>query len=72
MKMVVRMVGRGAGEASWRGGILCPKVSSTDKEAPPLDLCWESSEKELVQSGEAKFGWLLHAKLTKWVLGLVF
>lgn len=60
------------GQAGWRGGILCPKVSSTDEETPPLGLCLGSSEKELVQSGEAKFEWLLHARLTKYVFELLF
>lgn len=40
-----------------------PEVSNIDRET--LGLCWESSEKELVQLAEAKFGRLLHARLTK-------
>ena len=51
--MVVVIVGEGAGQAGWRGGIRRPKASST--EIPPLGICWGNSEKELVQVGEAKF-----------------
>ena len=49
------IVGEGAGQAGWRGGIRRPKVSSTDKEIPPLGICRGNSEKELVRVGEAKF-----------------
>lgn len=49
-----------------------PKLSSIDRETPPPGLCWGSSEKELVQLAEAKFGRLLRARLTKQVFGLLF
>lgn len=54
------------------GGVLCPKISSADEETPPLSLSWGSAEKQLVQPGEAQFGWLLHARLTECILGFYF